>query len=289
MRHYLSLVTFSHTVFALPFALVGYTLAILRPEFEFAWRTLALVLACMVTARNAAMGFNRLVDAPIDALNARTATRDIPAGRISPRRAGAFVLLNVAAFVVAAGLLNPLCLYLSPVALAVVLGYSYTKRFTWLCHVVLGVGLALAPVGAYLAVAGAFAWPPVLLGAMVLCWVAGFDVVYALQDEDFDRAQGLSSVPTRFGASRSLGISRGLHLVCLACLAAAGYLLAEAYPNALWAIALASVLFALALAYQHRVVAGGDLTRIDRAFFTANGVASVVYAAILIPGLALTA
>ena len=287
MRRYLSLVTFSHTIFALPFAALGFTLAVVQPEYPFEWADLGLVLVCMVTARSAAMGFNRLVDAPIDARNPRTASRDIPAGRISRRRAAGFVAVNVAAFVAAAGLLNTLCLLLSPVALAVILGYSYTKRFTWLCHLVLGVGLGLAPLGAYLAVTGSFAPLPALFGVVVLLWVGGFDVVYALQDEGFDRGQGLRSIPTRFGAERALRVSRGLHLACVLALGLATYAMIAWLGATAWITVLAFGLFAAALAYQQSIVSAGDLSRVDRAFFTTNGVASLMYAALVVPGLAL--
>lgn len=286
MRDYLSLVTFSHTIFALPFAIVGFTLAVTQEAYAFAWRDLGLVVGCMAFARSAAMGFNRLVDAPIDARNPRTATRDIPAGRISRRRAGAFVALNAVLFVICAGLLNELCLYLSPVALTVVLGYSYTKRFTWLCHLVLGVGLALAPVGAYVAVAGQFTAAPVLLGVVVLLWVSGFDVVYALQDEAFDRSQGLRSVPSRFGKSRALWLSRGLHVLCVVVLLYASHAMAELAGGGGRLLGAGCGVFAVALAYQQSIVSVSDLRRVDRAFFTTNGLASVAYAAIVVPGLA---
>ena len=286
MQRYFDLVTFSHTLFALPFALLGFTLAVAQPTYAFEWLDLALVIACMVTARSAAMAFNRLVDAPIDAANPRTAGREIPAGRVSRTSATVFVFVNAAVFVLCAGLLNPLCLALSPVALAVVLGYSYTKRFTWLCHVVLGVGLALAPIGAYLAVAGAFATLPVLYGVVVLTWVAGFDVIYALQDRDFDRAHGLRSIPGRFGVRDGLRIARALHVICSALLVACTLHLTSdgAQPLLAWGAAGA---FAFALVYQHVQVRGGDLTRIDRAFFTANGYASLAYAALAVASLRL--
>ncbi len=285
MRNYLSLVTFSHTIFALPFAIIGFTLGVLEPGAGFSWRSLALVVACMVFARSAAMAFNRLIDAGYDAQNARTAIRDIPAGRISRRAAGIFVAVNCVTFVLAAGLLNGACLALSPVALAVVLGYSYTKRFTWLCHLVLGVGLALAPIGAYIAVTGEFGGVSVLFGVVVLLWVAGFDIVYALQDEGFDRSIGLHSVPTRFGESRSFLLSRGLHVLSFACLVLASVLMARRYPEATALIVLSAAAFGGALIYQHRLVRPGRLARIDRAFFTTNGVASVVYAGLLVGGL----
>ena len=285
MRDYLNLVTFSHTIFALPFAIVGYTLGVLAPDGAFAWTDLGLVVACMITARSAAMGFNRLVDADYDAVNERTATRDIPAGRVSKTQAAGFVTANAALFVLCSALLNGLCGWLSPVALAVVLGYSYTKRFTWLCHLVLGIGLALAPVGAFLAVTGRFGVESVLFGAVVLSWVAGFDVVYALQDEAFDRAEGLKSVPTRFGESRTFSLARGLHLLSFALLAFTSYRLTGLYPHASGWIVLACLLFGVALLYQHRLVRPGQLARIDRAFFTTNGFASVAYALVLVCGL----
>ena len=285
MRDYFSLVTFSHTIFALPFAVVGFTLGALSSEGAFSWWDLGLVVACMVTARSAAMAFNRLVDADYDAANARTATRDIPAGRVSRRQAAVFVAINCALFVLCAGLLNTACLLLSPIALAVVLGYSYTKRFTWLCHLVLGVGLALAPIGAYIAVTGRFASEPVLLGLVVLTWAAGFDIVYALQDRRFDREMGLNSVPTRFGESRSFGLARALHVVSFGLLCGVSYALVQQYPGAVLAITAAALLFGAALLYQHRLVRPGALQLIDRAFFTTNGVASVAYAVVLVGGL----
>ena len=282
MRDYLSLVTFSHTIFALPFALIGFTLGVLSPAGAFSWADLVFVVLCMVTARSAAMGFNRLVDADYDRANARTATRDIPAGRISRRAAALFIAGNVAVFVLSAYLLNRLCFLLSPVAIAVVLGYSYTKRFTWLCHLILGVGLALAPIGSYVAVTGQFSVDTVLLGAVVLAWVAGFDIVYALQDLSFDREVGLRSIPTRFGESRSFNLARVLHVLSFGLLVVVSWRLVAEYPGARVGICVACVLFGVALAYQHRLVRPGRLDLIDRAFFTTNGVASVVYAAVLI-------
>lgn len=284
MRNYLSLITFSHTVFALPFALIGFALGIMEPGESFTWIKLLLVIACMVFARSAAMAFNRVVDAPYDAANARTVTRDIPAGKIAPLEALLFVAMTSVAFVVCAGLLNRACLLLSPIALVVILGYSYAKRFTWLCHLILGLGLALAPIGAYIAVTAHFALNPILLGLVVLTWVSGFDIVYALQDESFDRSVGLNSVPTRFGESRSLGLARLLHLISFTLLLMVTYSLDSAGLAAkpfLWGSA---AMFGLALLYQHRLVRPGDLAKIDRAFFTTNGLASVAYAGVLIAG-----
>lgn len=286
MRDYLSLVTFSHTIFALPFAIIGFTLGVATGQASFSWITLLLVVGCMVFARSAAMAFNRLVDARYDAANPRTSTRDIPAGRISAPAAAWFVVINCACFIACAYALNFLCFVLSPVALAVVLGYSYTKRFTWLCHLVLGIGLGLAPIGAYVAVVGEFGYLPVLYGAVVLLWVAGFDIVYALQDRDFDRTQGLSSVPTRFGESRSFWLSRGLHTGCVALLVLATYVMVERWPPAVGWVVSAAVVFAGALVYQHRLVRPGNLDKIDRAFFTTNGVASVAYATLVVVGIA---
>jgi len=285
MRDYFSLVTFSHTIFALPFALLGFTLAVIQPAHQFVWTDLLLVVACMVFARSAAMGFNRLVDRGIDAANVRTATRDIPAGKISPAKAKVFIIANALLFIACAGMLNLLCLALSPVALAVVLGYSYTKRFTWLCHLVLGVGLALAPIGAYTAITGSFAALPVLYGFIVLFWVAGFDIIYALQDESFDKAQNLNSIPTRFGGSKALRFSRLLHLLCVVLLTYASYQIYLLYPGAWATICLSWLLFAGALVYQQSIVSTRDLSKVGRAFFTTNGIASVIYAVLMIGGL----
>ncbi len=207
MKNYLSLIKFSHTIFAMPFALVGFFIATTTQSDGFQWQKLLLVVLCMVLARSAAMAFNRYLDRDIDAANDRTKIREIPAGVISPQAALSFVIIACAGFVTTTFFINWPCFFLSPVALAVVLGYSYTKRFTWFCHVVLGLGLSLAPVGAYLAVAGQFDWLPIIYGFAVLLWVAGFDVIYALQDEGFDRDQGLYSMPSFFGKARALKIS----------------------------------------------------------------------------------
>lgn len=279
--NYLRLVKFSHTIFALPFALLGFFLAVVgRGGFE--WTTLLLVVGCMVFARSAAMAFNRWQDRDIDGRNPRTAVREIPAGVVSPRAALAFVILNAALFMACAFLLNPLCFYLSPVALAVILGYSYTKRFTYLCHFVLGLGLALAPVGAWLAVRAEFDALPVLYGVVVLLWVSGFDIVYALQDEDFDRGLNLHSVPVRLGARRALWLGRVLHLLCAAALVAAVVYQRATYGYTDWLTYLAGGLFIGALAYQHSLVKPGDLSRVNLAFFTTNGLASVAFGTLCI-------
>ncbi|OYX93609.1 MAG: hypothetical protein B7Y76_11570 [Sphingobacteriia bacterium 35-40-5] len=192
MNKYFSLVLFAHTVFAMPFAIIGFFLAVTTTTHEFNWLKLFLMLLCMVFARNAAMAFNRYLDRDIDAQNPRTAIRDIPSGRISSNEALIFTIANSLLFILTTLLINKLCFYLSPVALAVVLGYSYTKRFTPLCHLILGLGLALAPIGAYLVVAGEFAMLPIYFSLAVLCWVSGFDIIYALQDEEFDRQNNLN-------------------------------------------------------------------------------------------------
>ncbi len=245
------------------------------------WRLLGLVNACMVFARSAAMGFNRWLDRDIDAVNPRTQMREIPAGVIRPRAALIFVALNCVLFVFTTFFINRLCFYLSPVALVVVLGYSYTKRFTWLCHFVLGLGLALAPVGAYLAVAGHFAWLPVLLGLTVLFWTAGFDIIYALQDEDFDKTQQLYSVPSWLGKARALRLSEALHLISAGLLVLAGWRLHALLPEVGCRQAGTGIFLGL-LVYQHLLVKTHDLRRVNLAFFTTNGIASLIFGALTI-------
>lgn len=276
LRTYLSLVTFSHTIFAMPFAMIGGFLGF-KEVSRFDWWLLLLVVGCMVTARNAAMGFNRYLDRDIDAANERTQIRDIPAGRISPFRALIFVIINSVLFVLLTYYINSLCFYLSPVALFVILGYSYTKRFTSWCHLVLGLGLGLAPVGAYLAVTGHFSSYIILLGFAVLFWVSGFDIIYALQDADFDKKQGLFSIPSRLGKSKALRVSEVLHVVCAALIVAFGY-----YVNAGWLYWFASLIFAGLLVYQHSLVSPNDLSKVNRAFFTTNGLGSLVFGSLVI-------
>lgn len=282
MKNYLSLIKFSHTIFALPFALLGFFLASIQPDIGFSWRLLFLVLLCMVFARSAAMAFNRYLDRDIDRVNPRTAKREIPAGVISPRAALLFVLANSALFVLTTWFINPLCFALSPVALLIVLGYSYTKRYTFLCHFVLGLGLALAPIGAYLAAGGGFDLIPILYAFIVLLWVSGFDIIYALQDEEFDKAQALYSVPTWLGKVRALQLSNALHILCGVLTIIASILLAQTYPMFDWIHWLATITFISLLVYQHTLVSPTDLSRINLAFFTTNGVASVLFASIVI-------
>ncbi len=264
---FFSLVTFSHTVFAMPFALLAAVLAARGvPEV----RTLALIVLAMAGARSSAMAFNRIVDRDVDARNPRTAAREIPAGSVSVTAASVFCALSAAAFLVAAWLLNPLCFALSPLALAIVLGYSFTKRLSALSHLVLGLGLAIAPVGAWIAVTGRFAATPLVLGLSVLFWVAGFDVIYSLQDEAFDRENGLFSLPARFGARRALDLSTFFHAVSLALLYGAFVL-----ANGGLLFGLGVLLAGLFLVRQHALVSEKDLSRVNGAFFTANGWLSV--------------
>ena len=282
MKNYLSLVKFSHTLFAMPFALLGFFIATAEQAEGLSWRLFGLVVLCMVFARSAAMAFNRWLDRDVDAANPRTQMREIPAGIITPHSALIFVLLNCALFILTAFFINPLCFWLSPVALAVVLGYSYTKRFTWLCHLVLGLGLALAPVGAYLAVTGQFSWIPVLYGLAVLFWTAGFDVIYALQDEAFDQNQQLYSIPAMFGKVRALRISEWMHLGTAALLVYASRLLHSSVPQAEDLLWLGTGIFLALLIYQHRLVKPDDLSKVNLAFFTTNGVASLVFCGLAI-------
>lgn len=277
MKNYFSLIKFSHTIFALPFAMVGFFVGTTVAGGKLDWIKLLCVLLCMVFARSAAMAFNRWLDRDIDAANPRTKIREIPAGLISPNAALAFVVGNCALFVATTWFINPLCFWLSPVALAVVLGYSYTKRFTWLCHVVLGLGLSLAPLGAYLAVTGAFAWIPVFYSGAVLLWVAGFDIIYALQDADFDRSQRLYSMPSFFGQKQALRISEWMHLGTAILMVVAARHLASAAPQTgllLWG---GTGAFLLLLFYQHFLVKPNDLSRVNLAFFTTNGIASLIF------------
>lgn len=265
----LEMIKFEHTLFALPFAFLGMLLA---AEGWPSWRTVLWIVVAMVGARSAAMGFNRLVDRRIDAANPRTATRALPAGLVSPAAVTLFVAASSALLVVAAWQLNPLALALSPVALGVLFLYSYTKRFTWASHLVLGLSLAGAPLGAWIAVRGDVAPAPFVLAAAVLLWVAGFDVLYALQDVEFDRRSGLFSIPARFGVVPALWISAVLHAIMLGLLA----LLPRIYPPGLGAgFWIGWTGCVLLIGYQHWIVRPNDLSRLNAAFFTANGALSL--------------
>jgi 4-hydroxybenzoate polyprenyltransferase len=273
MKKYFSLVLFAHSIFALPFAFIGFFLAITTTHHEFNWVKLIFMLACMVFARNAAMAFNRYLDRDIDALNPRTAIRDIPAGRISAQKALRFTIINCILFVATTFLINPLCFYLSPIAQLVVLGYSYTKRFTALCHLVLGLGLGLAPLGAYLTITGEFNIVPIFYSLAVIFWVSGFDIIYALQDEEFDRQHNLKSIPTLLGTKGALRLSEVFHV-----LSAIFVILPVFYLSLSWLYTIGIVLYIALLIYQHTIVSPKDLSKVDRAFMTTNGVASVIFA-----------
>lgn len=298
VKKYLSLVKFSHTIFAMPFAMIGFFLGVVSvpaslvpgwhvniytvESFRFLAIRFVLVLGCMVFARSAAMAFNRWLDAKFDALNPRTAIREIPAGILKADSVLLFTIGCSLLFMLCTWFINPLCFALSPVALLVVLGYSYTKRFTPLCHLVLGLGLSLAPIGAYLAVTGRFDWLPILFSLAVITWVSGFDIIYALQDEHFDRSQQLYSMPAWLGGAKALRISEILHLVSTACVVIAGF-----YGRFHWLYWIGVAVFAGMLLYQHSIVKPHDLRRVNLAFMTANGVASVVFAVFVIADLVL--
>ncbi|MCB0755174.1 MAG: UbiA family prenyltransferase [Flavobacteriales bacterium] len=280
MKNYLSLVKFSHTVFAMPFALIGFFLAVQLTTAVFEWHLLLKVILCMILARNAAMAFNRYIDRNIDEKNPRTAIREIPAGIIHANAALWFVILNSVAFIITTYFINPLCLALSPVALSVVLGYSLTKRFTALCHLILGLGLSLAPIGAYLAVVGRFDILPLLFSFGVLFWVGGFDIIYALQDEEFDKQNDLFSIPVWLGKEKALMLSNVLHAITAALLFMAGR-----NGEFGWLFWIGYTVFITLLVYQHTLVKPNDLSKVNLAFFTTNGIASVVFASFVIADL----
>ena len=314
VKNYLSLIKFSHTIFAMPFALIGFFLGMQSGIFSFQeffvkveygvgqWNLnqsigqaagplhninwgvliykLVLVLICMITARSAAMAFNRYLDRKWDALNPRTAIREIPKGIITPKNALIFTIASCVLFIAATFFINRICFYLSPVALAVVLGYSYTKRFTPLCHLILGLGLSLAPIGAYLAVTGVFHWLPILFSLAVIFWVSGFDIIYSLQDEEFDKSNRLYSMPAWLGKAKALRVSELLHLLSAAAVIAAGRL-----GHFGWLYWIGVLVFGGMLLYQHSIVKPNDLRRVNLAFMTANGIASVVFAAFVITDL----
>lgn len=314
VKSYLSLIKFSHTIFALPFALIGFfipasTLSNLIVNYsgiefpclpsnieenrriinfdgsnphtiEGLFIRLGLILLCMVFARSAAMTFNRYLDRKIDAKNPRTAVREIPKGIISASNALLFTIVSSLLFIVCCFFINRVCFYLSPVALLIVLGYSYTKRFTPLCHLILGLGLSLAPIGAYLAVTGQFAFLPILFSLAVIFWVSGFDIIYALQDEEFDKSQQLYSIPAWLGKTKALRVSEFLHLLSTTAILTAGW-----YGNFGWLYFVGAAIFIVMLGYQHSVVKPNDLRRVNLAFMTANGIASVVFAIFVIADL----
>ncbi len=274
---YASLVKFAHTVFALPFAMVGFFMAWREHPDIPVLQLLVAVILCMFFARNAAMSFNRWADWRIDQKNPRTISREIPAGKINPKQALFFCVLNCVLFIATTWFINRLCFFLSPVALFVVLGYSFTKRFTSLAHFVLGLGLGLAPIGAYLAVTGKFEVTPLLLSVAVFLWTAGFDIIYALQDEDFDKTQGLRSIPALLGVKRALRLSLVVHLLSILFVVGVG--ISGQFHYLYW---MGVVAFSALIARQHLIVKPDDLRRVNAAFFTANGMASILFAAFAI-------
>lgn len=269
VRVYLSFVRFSHSLFALPFALVGAVLA--ARTTPLTWTRVGWIVVAMVGARSAAMAFNRIVDARFDALNPRTAQRELPRGAMSAREAWVFLAGAVGVFVYAAFALGPLCGWLSPVALAIVFWYSLAKRYTWATQAFLGLAMAVAPVGGWLAAGGGASWEPVLLALAIGTWVGGFDILYACQDLDFDRAHGLRSIPVRFGVRRSLLASRLLHVVTVGCLALLGVVgnLGPVYQAGVG-------LVALLLVYEQSLVSEDDLSQVKRAF-DLNGWVGILY------------
>ena len=277
MKRYISLVKFAHTIFAMPFALMAFTYALWSTEAEFSWWLFVQIILCMVFARNVAMGFNRWADRDIDKENPRTADREIPAGKISPRNAMIFIVMNALFFVATACTINLLTALLSPVALAVIMFYSYCKRFTALAHIVLGLSLAIAPAGAFIAVTGTLTWPVCLLSLLVLTWCGGFDIIYALQDAEFDRQRGLHSIPSTFSVATSLYISIALHCVSVASLVAFALLLPQS-----WVLWTGVALFTAILVAEHILVTPKKQRSIGIAFGTLNGLASLTLAAFVI-------
>lgn len=270
------MIKFSHSIFAMPFALSAAVLA--ARTHPTTWDQWVLIVVCMVAARSAAMGFNRIVDRHIDASNPRTVSRELPSGQISLPAAVTFTAVAAGILVAGSFALHPLCGWLSPVALAVVCGYSYGKRFTSLVHLWLGVALGLAPVAAWIAITGGIAWPPVVLAAAVATWVAGFDILYSLQDEEFDRGAGLRSIPAAIGQGMAMNVSSLLHVVTVGLLAALPALVPLGWPYWVGLVVIAGVLL-----YEHRLVKPGDLSRIDKAFFDLNGYVSLAFfAAVLL-------
>lgn len=273
----MGLVKFSHTIFAMPFALMAFVFALKNTQAQFSWLLLLQVVGCMVFARNVAMGFNRWADRDIDGDNPRTANREIPAGKISPKSAMIFVIINALLFVAVSSSINLLTAILSPVALAVVIFYSYCKRFTSLAHLVLGLSLGIAPSAAYIAVTGTLTFAPCLISLLVLTWCGGFDIIYALQDLDFDRQRGLHSIPVRFGTKGALYISIALHAVSIIAL----ILFALQCPQG-WLLWVGVALFTSCIVLEHILVTPTKQRSIGIAFGTLNGIASLTLATFVI-------
>ncbi|MEI7499809.1 MAG: UbiA-like polyprenyltransferase [Bacteroidota bacterium] len=280
---YFSLVKINHTIFSLPFALIGFFLAVKMNSVNLNLKLLLLVLLCVLFARNAAMGFNRYVDREFDKKNPRTTLREIPNSIITPKSALVFVIINAMLFMISAYFLNFLCFILSPVALFVILGYSLTKRFTFLSHLFLGLGLALAPIGAYLAVAARFDLLPIFYSFTVIFWVAGFDILYALQDVDFDKSENLKSIPVLLGRRNALVLSAVFHAIAIGMVVIGGIIGNFGYLY--WA---GATIFTILLCYEHFIVKPTDISRVNLAFATMNGMASVIFACFVIGDLFLS-
>jgi len=274
---YFSLVKINHTIFSLPFAMIGFFLAVKTNGENLNLRLLLLVLLCVFFARNAAMGFNRYADRDFDKKNPRTALREIPNAIIQPKSALVFVIINALLFMLASFFLNILCFILSPIALLVILGYSLTKRFTCLSHLFLGLGLALAPIGAYLAVTARFALLPLIYSFIVIFWVAGFDILYALQDINFDKSAGLKSLPVLLGKRNALILSAIFHIAAILLVVFGGI---TGHVGFLYWIG--ATIFTILLGYEHFIVKPNDISHVNLAFATMNGMASVIFACFVI-------
>jgi len=276
VKKYFSLVTFSHTIFAMPFAFIGFFIGVheaLQTEQQIDWKKFIYVVLCMIFARNAAMGFNRYSDRYIDSKNPRTALREIPSGLLRAFSVIVFVIVNCTLFILCTYFINRLVFYLSPLALLVILSYSFTKRFTALSHFILGLGLSLAPIGAYLSVTGKFSMLPVIFSLAVLFWVSGFDIMYALQDEEFDKSENLKSLPAHLGKKAALNLSLILHALTAIIILIAGFYASFKYLYLTGALIFIGLLF-----YQHTIVKHDDLSKLSIAFFTTNGIAALIFA-----------
>jgi 4-hydroxybenzoate polyprenyltransferase len=270
--NYFSLVKFSHTLFALPFALIGFVLALQKPSVDFGWLLLLKIVGCMFFARNSAMGFNRYADREIDARNPRTLFREIPSGKITPRQALTFVIINIVLFLLTALSINLLCFILAFPALAVLLGYSYTKRYTWLSHYVLGIALGIAPSAAFVAMTGYFTPAILVLSLSVFLWSSSFDILYSLSDEEIDRQQGLHSIPQKFGRVKAMRISLIGHILLFFLIPLFGRLISGS-----WLFVIGACIFLALLVYQHAIISPTNLKRLNAAFFTSNGIASLLF------------
>jgi 4-hydroxybenzoate polyprenyltransferase len=272
IKIFLDMIKFEHTIFALPFAFMGAVLGSVTILGHLpAWSDIGWIVLAMVGARSAAFGLNRVIDKAIDGKNSRTATRAIPAGLLSSKEVLAFIVISFALFIYAASQLHPLAMKLMPVAVIFLVGYSYTKRFTWLCHFVLGVTIGLAPLGGWVAVTGSIDYKAIIFFLTVALWTTGFDIIYACQDLEFDRKEGLHSVPSRFGIRRALTMARVLHVIT-----AVGFISLIVVTELSWWYLAGTLIASVILFYEHRLVKPHDLSKLNTAFFTMNGILSVV-------------